>query len=67
MVSVVIPTYRRPEALREALNSLVTQTFSNFEALVCDNAADPATAMVLRDVGSSPHLYPSAQRSGHLR
>lgn len=57
MVSVVIPTYRRPEALREALNSLVTQTFSNFEALVCDNAADPATAMVLRDIGDPRLIY----------
>ena len=36
-VSVIIPTYKRPHYLREALESLANQTFKDFEALVVDD------------------------------
>lgn len=36
-VTVVIPTYRRPAYLQEALDSLSRQTFTDFEAIVVDD------------------------------
>ena len=36
-VTVVIPTYRRPAYLQEALDSLSRQTFKDFEAIVVDD------------------------------
>lgn len=36
-VSVIIPTYKRPHYLREALESLANQTFKDFEVLVVDD------------------------------
>lgn len=47
-VSVVIPTYNRPADLRRCLDSLVRQTFVNFEVLVCDDGSTDAT----RDVAT---------------
>jgi glucosyl-dolichyl phosphate glucuronosyltransferase len=45
-ISVVIPTYRRPDDLEIALDSVVRQTFDPraFEIVVVDNAATPACA-----------------------
>lgn len=43
LFSVIIPTYNRREDLERCLNSLVGQTFKNFEVLVCDNASTDQT------------------------
>jgi glycosyltransferase involved in cell wall biosynthesis len=41
LVSVIIPTFNRPDSLREALESVLAQTFQNFEAIVInDGGAD---------------------------
>ncbi|MBE9008021.1 glycosyltransferase family 2 protein [Fortiea sp. LEGE XX443] len=40
LVSVVIPTYNRPEYLKQAISSAVKQTFQNIEIIVCDNCSD---------------------------
>jgi glucosyl-dolichyl phosphate glucuronosyltransferase len=39
-LSVIIPTFNRPESLMRQLRSLQTQTLTTFELLVVDNAAD---------------------------
>ena len=37
LVSIIIPTYRRTAWLREALDSVAAQTFSDYEVLVMDD------------------------------
>ncbi|MFN6584801.1 MAG: glycosyltransferase family 2 protein [Aulosira sp. ZfuVER01] len=39
LVSVVIPTYNRPEYLKQAIASAVKQTYQNIEIIVCDNCS----------------------------
>ncbi|MBD1212120.1 MAG: glycosyltransferase, partial [Dolichospermum circinale Clear-D4] len=39
LVSVIIPTYNRPEYLKQAINSAVQQTYENIEIIVCDNCS----------------------------
>lgn len=46
-VSVVMPTYKRPAMLREALGSVLGQTLREIEVIVCDNADDPETRAVV--------------------
>lgn len=42
-VSVVIPTYNRPGFLREAVDSVMRQSFSNWECLISDDgSSEPA-------------------------
>jgi glycosyltransferase involved in cell wall biosynthesis len=43
IVSVVIPTYNREEVIGRALNSVLGQTFQDFEVLVCDDASTDTT------------------------
>lgn len=48
-VSVVIPNYNRADDLQRCLNSLVAQTFTDFEVLVCDDGSTDNSAEVAVD------------------
>ncbi len=43
MVSVVIPTFNRAEDLKRALQSVIDQTYANWEVLVVDNNSKDST------------------------
>lgn len=47
LVSVCIPTYKRPEALESALASVVTQDYPALEIVVSDDSPDDATEAVI--------------------
>jgi hypothetical protein len=47
LVSVIVPTYERPEMLREAVQSIVNQTFRDWEIVVV-NDAGPDVEEVLK-------------------
>jgi len=47
LVSVIIPTYNHAGFIREALESLCTQTFSNWEAIVVNNYSEDETISVV--------------------
>ncbi len=49
--SVVIPTYNRAALLREALDSVFAQEFTDFEVIVVDDGSTDDTASVVRDYG----------------
>jgi glycosyltransferase involved in cell wall biosynthesis len=40
LVSLLIPSYNRPEFLKQALRSAIEQTYTNTEILIQDNASD---------------------------
>jgi glycosyltransferase involved in cell wall biosynthesis len=44
-VSVILPTHNRPTLLREALDSLCVQTFTDWEAIIIDDASTPAVTL----------------------
>jgi glycosyltransferase involved in cell wall biosynthesis len=47
MVSVIIPTYNRAAMVQEAVASVLTQTYSDFELIVVDDGSFDDTARVL--------------------
>lgn len=51
VVSVVIPTYNRARDLARALDSIRSQTFPHWEALVVDNHSQDDTAAVVEELG----------------
>ena len=60
-VSVVIPTYRRPELLGRALQSVLEQSFQNFEVVVVDDntrglPAQQATEKLIKTHLNDPRI-----------
>ena len=47
LISVVIPTYNRAEFLRAAIESVLAQTYPNFELLILDNCSPDHTPQVV--------------------
>jgi len=43
LISVMVPTYRRPQLLMRAVNSILKQTYQNFEIIVIDDNPDDET------------------------
>lgn len=57
LVSVIIPTYNRAEFLREAITSVLAQTYTNFELLILDNCSPDHTPDVAASFDDSRIKY----------
>lgn len=55
LVSVVIPTYNRPEYLKQAIASAVNQTYRNLEIIVSDNCS-PENPQSIIDSFQDPRI-----------
>jgi glycosyltransferase involved in cell wall biosynthesis len=62
-VTVGIPTYNRSTLLKEAIESVLAQTFTDFRLLVSDNASDDDTAEVVRSFGDDRIDYRRTERN----
>lgn len=49
VVSIGMPVYNGERFIRDALNSLLAQTFTDFELIISDNASTDATGSICRD------------------
>jgi glycosyltransferase involved in cell wall biosynthesis len=61
-VTVIIPTYNRAHLLLEALDSVVAQTFTDYEIIVADDGSTDMTADVVAQYGSSVRYVVSPHR-----
>ena len=43
VVSIIIPTYKRVKKLKRAIDSVLNQTFINWEIIIIDNHSDDGT------------------------
>ena len=58
--SVVIPTKNRADRLRQAVRSVLEQTFGHFEIVVCDNSDEAeaqASMAVVREINDARLSY----------
>lgn len=55
--SIGIPTYRRPNDLRNAISSVLAQTVTDFELIICDNASGDETESVVGEFNDSRIRY----------
>lgn len=72
LVSVIIPTYNRAKTVRVAVDSVLAQTFKNFELIVVDDGSGDDTAKALKAYGdrirviSQPNQGVSAARNAGI-
>jgi glycosyltransferase involved in cell wall biosynthesis len=60
--SVIIPTYNRSALLREALDSVFAQTFTDYEAIVVDDGSTDDTHEVIAGYGDRVRFYRQENR-----
>ena len=55
--SVIIPTYKRAHSIKMAIESVLTQTFQDFEIIVVDDASPDDTAEVVQSIKDPRIVY----------
>ncbi|PWT85604.1 MAG: glycosyl transferase [Acidobacteria bacterium] len=56
-VTVILPTHNRASLLPRAINSVLAQTFTDFELLVIDDASNDASAQLIRGFSDPRIIY----------
>lgn len=50
LITTIVTTYKRPQLLKRAINSVLNQTFSNLQVCVFDNASNDETAAIMQEL-----------------
>ncbi len=67
-VSVCIPTYNRAQFLTYSVQSVLNQTFTDFELIVCDDASSDNTAEIIQQFNDARiHYIRHSQNLGRSR
>jgi glycosyltransferase involved in cell wall biosynthesis len=64
IVSVIIPTYNRATLLRQAIQSVLEQTFSDYEIIVADDGSTDNTRAVVQALASDKIKYLCLEHKG---
>lgn len=57
LVTVIIPTFNRPQYFKEALDSALNQTYRNIEVVISDNSTDDATEQLVQSYDDARIKY----------
>ncbi len=50
LVSVIVPTFNRKELLKETVESILSQSFANFELIIIDNMSEDGTKQYVENI-----------------
>ncbi len=63
-MSVIIPTYNQADLLQKALQSVINQTFQNWEAIVIDNNSEDITKEIVENSKDYRIIYKTIHNQG---
>ena len=58
LISIVIPTFNRAKELNRAIDSVIKQTYTNWEIIVIDNHSADNTDEIIKSYSNSNIYYP---------
>ncbi|PIE31712.1 glycosyl transferase, partial [candidate division KSB3 bacterium] len=61
-VSVIIPTCNRADFLKNAIDSVLSQTFGNFELIIVDDGSTDHTPELIKEYGQKVRYIPQDNR-----
>lgn len=64
LVSVIVPTYNRPDFLRRTMESILTQTYRDIELIVISNGISPVNEQTVTAFGDARVRYADQDNSG---
>lgn len=64
LVSVVVPTHNRPEFLKKTIQSILSQTYTNWELIVISNGTNKANSDVVQKFEDRRIRYADQKNSG---
>ena len=50
IVSIIIPTYNSAKTIRRAINSVINQSYPNWEIIIVDSFSDDRTISIVRSL-----------------
>ncbi|HEV2694565.1 MAG TPA: glycosyltransferase family 2 protein [Verrucomicrobiae bacterium] len=56
LISIIIPTYNREHCVRQSLDSVLAQTFTDYELIVIDDGSSDGTVEILKSYGDKIRL-----------
>lgn len=56
-VSICIPTYNRKDYLKETLDSILAQTYTDYEVIILDDGSTDGTGEMIRNTGYNVRYY----------
>lgn len=66
LISVIVPAYNVEKYIKTCLNSLINQTYSNFEIIVINDGSTDQTEEILRSYQSNPKFRIYSQENGGI-
>jgi glycosyltransferase involved in cell wall biosynthesis len=68
LVSVLVTSYNRSEYICETIDSILNQTYPNFEIIICDNCSTDNTMNVIKKYADNPRvrIYQNKENIGQF-
>lgn len=63
LISIITSTYKKYEELKNAINSVLNQTYNNWEMLICSDGYDKLTESIVNNYNNNKIRYFSTERS----
>mgnify|MGYP000301401297 CR=1 FL=1 len=57
LVSIIMPSYNTGKFIKETINSVISQTYSNWELIIVDDCSTDNTDEILKNINDDRIIY----------